>query len=166
MQQRARHKEKKLQAAGKIWTDKDFESLKLDLHCNKIIVKANALAKPSIRIFRCWEEEWEKAKIGPNGDVVLEARLVSKYAGIKWLDPDNKYRVCEAHPDNMHSEKKRGNNWYLIFATYHGFDLGKNLEDQNDKYDYWEKSEDFYGQVAEYYKDSNGGESLFEGWGM
>ena len=24
---------------------------------------------------------------------------------------------------------------------------------QNDKYDYWEKSEDFYGQVSEYYKD-------------
>lgn len=154
MHQRARHKEKKLQAAGKIWTDEDFESLKLDVHCKEIIEKTNEFAKPSVRIFRCWEEEWEKAKLGPNGDVVLEARLVHKYAGIKWLDPDNKYRVCEAHPDKMHFEKKRGNNQYLIFATYHGFTVGKDLEDQADKYDYWEKSYDFYEQVQEYYKDS------------
>ena len=154
MQQRSRHKLKKLAAAGKLWTDEDFDSLKLDVHCKEITVAATSLAPKKTRIFRCWEEEWEKEKIGPQGNVVLEARLIRKYAGIKWLDIDNDYRVCEAHPDKMYFEKKRGNNQYLVFATYHGFDLGKDLSLQNEKYDYWEKNEDFYDLVQDYYKDS------------
>ena len=154
MQQRSRHRLEKLATAGKLWTDQDFDSLKLDIHCQEIAEAVNALSTKKARIFRCWEEEWEKEKIGPLGDVVLEARLIRKYAGIKWLDIDNNYRVCEAHPDEMHFEKRRGNNQYLVFATYHGFDLGKDLSAQQDKYDYWEKNDEFYELVQEYYKDS------------
>ena len=92
--------------------------------------------------------------MGPKGDQVLEARLVRKYGGIKWLDPANGYRACEAHPNDVAFEKKRGNNRYIIFGTYHGFDLDKDLEEQQEKYEFWEKTEDFYDQVKEYYKDS------------
>ena len=52
----------------------------------------------------------------------------------------------------MYFEKKRGNNQYLVFATYHGFDLGKDLSVQNEKYDQWEKYEDFYDLVQDYYR--------------
>lgn len=154
MQQRARHKLEKLSIAGKLWDDDDFDSLKLDIHCQEITEAANAVTTKKTRIFRCWEEEWEKAKVGPNGDALLEARLVRKYAGIKWLDPDNGYRVCEAHPDEMFFEKKRGNNQYLVFATYHGFVIGKNVKEQEDKYDNWEKNDELYELIREYYKDS------------
>ena len=76
MQQRSRHKLKKLASAGKVWSDEDFESLKLDIHCQEITEAANAIASLGARIFRCWEEEWKKVRIGPQGDAVLEARLV------------------------------------------------------------------------------------------
>jgi len=84
--------------------------------------------KTEARIFRAWEEEREKVPIGPNGDDILEARLVRKYGGLRWLDQDNGYRICEAHPDRMFFQKRRGNNKYLIFATYQGYDLTKQPE--------------------------------------
>jgi hypothetical protein len=37
---------------------------------------------------------------------------------LRWLDQDNGYHVCGAHPDRMFFQKRRGNNKYLIFATY------------------------------------------------
>lgn len=154
MQQKSRHRLQKLATAGKLWTDDDFESLKLDIHCREITEAANAVPAKKTRIFRCWEEEWEKVKIGPNGDDVLEARLVRKYGGIKWLDIDNGYRVCEAHPDEMYFDKKRGNNEYLVFTIYHGFDFDKDLAEQKDKYDNWEKNDDLYELIYDYYKDS------------
>ena len=42
----------------------------------------------AVQVVCCWEEEWEKMKVGPSGHVKLEARLVRKYRGLKWLDPD------------------------------------------------------------------------------
>ena len=60
MQQRSRHREKELKAAGKLWEDKDFDSLKLDNLCKEIVETATALPKEAPRIFRAWEEEWEK----------------------------------------------------------------------------------------------------------
>ena len=153
MQQRAHHKENKLSTAGKLWTDEDFEGLKLDILCKELIESANGLSKKAVKIFRCWEEGWEKEKVGPKDDNILEARMVRKYGGIKWLDPDNGFRVCEAHPDSMAFEKKRDKNKYNIFATYYGFELGKDLDAQKDKYEFWEKTDD-YDQLADYYKDS------------
>jgi hypothetical protein len=159
MQQRSRHREKKLQTAGKLWTDDDFLSLKLDTHCKEVIEKANSLSKQPSRIFRAWEEEWEKVAVGANGDDVLEARMVRKYGGIKWLDPDNGYRLCIGHPDMMFFQKMRGRNKYLIFATYQGYDLTKTPDEQSDKYDPWEKSEyDFYEEVIKYYEQEGNGE--------
>ncbi len=155
MQQRARHRESKLRTAGKLWTDADFETLKLDFYCTDIVESVNALPKAQARIFRAWEETWEKKKVGPSGDTILEARLVRKYAGLRWLDPDNGYRLCIAHPKRMFFQKKRGNNKYLIFATYEGFDFAKKTEDQPDKYDGWPITwSDFYEEVVKYYKDS------------
>ena len=81
MQQRSRHMEKKLLIAGKLWSDEDFLSLKLDSHCKEVIEKANTLSNEPIRIFRAWEEEWEKVSVGANGNDVLEARMVRKYWG-------------------------------------------------------------------------------------
>ena len=47
----------------------------------------------------------------------------------------------------------RGRNKYLIFATYQGYDLTKTPDEQQDKYDPWEKSEyDFYEEVIKYYE--------------
>ena len=156
MEQRARHRLKKMSDANKLWGEEDFASLKLDLYCEEIVESAKKLPPAKARLFRCWEEEWEKVHVGPKGNVVLESRLVEKYGGLRWLHPDNGYRICEAHPTKMFFQKKKGDNRYLPFATYHGFDLNKDLESQRDLYDGWPKTQrDFYELIAVYYKDSS-----------
>jgi hypothetical protein len=42
-----------------------------------------------VMIVCCWEETCEKKVISPNGHARLDARLVRKYSGLKWLDTDN-----------------------------------------------------------------------------
>ena len=154
MQQRARFRLKKLSDAGKLWCDKDFETLKLDNFCEEIIESARKLKPKEARIFRAWEEEWETKKVGPEGDDRFESKLVAKYGGLCWLDVDYNYRRVETHPTKMFFEKKRGDNKYIIFATYEGFDLNKDPSDQKDLYDGIVKTQaDFYEEVVAYYKD-------------
>eukprot|EP00804_Cyclotella_cryptica_P010591 CCRYP_015164-RA/>CCRYP_015164-RA protein AED:0.45 eAED:0.39 QI:0/0/0/1/0/0/2/0/180 len=140
MQQHSMNREKELKSAGKLWNDGDFFSLKLDVHCKVIIETANALPPKAQRIFRAWEKRWEKVPVGPNGNDLLEARLVRKYGGIKRLDPDNGYRLCVGHP----------------YEFCDGYDLTKNSDEQSDMYDAWEKSEyAFYDEVIKYCEKSN-----------
>lgn len=154
MQQRSRHRENRLRIAGKLWEDEDFQTLKLDFYCGEIVAAAQSLPSAPVRIFRAWEEEWEKVPVGPGGDERLEARLVFKYRGLRWLDRDEGFRLVMSHPEKMFFDKKRGNNKYMIFATYEGFDNDKPLEEQGDYYDGWQKTQrDFYEEVVEYYKD-------------
>eukprot|EP00804_Cyclotella_cryptica_P020492 CCRYP_019804-RA/>CCRYP_019804-RA protein AED:0.39 eAED:0.37 QI:0/0/0/1/0/0/3/0/172 len=149
MQQCLRHREKELKSAAKLWNDDNFFSLKLDVHCKKIIETANAFPPKALRIFRAWEKRWEKVPMGPNGN---DQKLHWKYGGgIKWLDPDNRYCLCE---DVLQQEE--GQQQELIFATYEGYDLTKNPDEQLDKYDAWEKSQyEFYDEVIKYYEKSN-----------
>ena len=79
---------------------------------------------------------------------------MAKYGGLCWLDVDYNYRRVETHPTKMFFEKKRGDNKYIIFATYEGFDLNKDPSDQKDLYDGIVKTQaDFYEEVVAYYKD-------------
>ena len=154
MEQRSRFRLKKLGDAGKLWCDEDFESLKLSYFCEEIIETARKLQPVKTRIFRAWEEGWEKRTVGPGGDDRFEAKLVAKYGGLCWLDADYNYRRVETHPTKMFFEKKRGNNKYIIFATYEGFDLNKDPSEQKELYDGILKTQaDFYEEVIEYYKD-------------
>ena len=62
--------------------------------------------------------------------------------------------IAFASPTQMRCffEKKRGNNKYIIFATYQGFDLEKPLKHQTDKFNGWPKTQkDFYEEVVSYY---------------
>jgi len=45
-----------------------------------------------VRILRLWQERWELEKIGPNGDLIMEARLTKKYKGLKFVDIDENNR--------------------------------------------------------------------------
>ena len=102
MQKKQRYQQDRLRAAGKLWCEEDFESMKLDLLCTDTVESAATLPKKTARIFRAWEERWEQVKIGPGGDDVHEARLVRKYGGLRWLDADNGYRVCETERKAWH----------------------------------------------------------------
>ena len=106
------------------------------------------------RIFRAWEETWEKRMIGPRGDKVQEARLLRKYGGIKWLNPDRN-KVFTARTDMMYFEKKRGDNQYHILGVADGYDLNVDQCKQPGLWDWWPRVDDFYGMVTDYYKDSS-----------
>ena len=154
MQQRSNHDKHRLHIAGKLWQDEDFDTLKLNFHCGEIVQAAQALPSAPVRIFKAWEEEWEKVQVGPGGDDRLQARLVNKYAGLRWLDREFDFCLVVAHLSKMFFEKKRGANKYMIFATYPGYDLSKSPDEQTDKFDGWMKTQaDFYEEVVEYYKD-------------
>ena len=144
-------------SAGRLWEDDDFIGCKMDGYCQEIIdslaTQVNNDAD-DVRIFRAWVEEWEKKKIGPQGDVIFEARLVRKYGGLKWLDPDNNFSVRVSHPERMSFTKARGNNKYDILATMNGYDCDSAPESHNDLYDVWETNDNFFEEVMAYYKDS------------
>ena len=89
----------------------------MDGYCAEIVQSLVAPRENNpddIRIFHAWVEKWEKKKLGPSGDPIFEARLVRKYGGLKWLDPDSNFsrRVC--HLERMLFTKARG----TISMTY------------------------------------------------
>jgi len=47
-----------------------------------------------------------------------------------------------------------------------GFDMAKSLKENDDFYDVWDRNEDFFGQVVEYYEDRKDVKCYEEGWRM
>ena len=92
--------------------------------------------------------------LGPSGEYIFEARLIRKYGGLEWFDPDDNVEFT-AHPNKMHFEKRRGNNWYLILGILDGFNLDydENHESNVNLWEPWHMSDDFFEQVTLYYKD-------------
>jgi hypothetical protein len=64
----------KAQRAGKLWEDDDFENY--NNFCTKTIV---AGPRKFTRIFRAWEEGWEKVQFDSAGDEKLAAQMSAKY---------------------------------------------------------------------------------------
>ena len=42
------------------------------------------------RIFRAWEEGWEKVQFNSAGDERFAARFSAKYEDLMWYDPDSR----------------------------------------------------------------------------
>ena len=88
----------RLAAAGKLWDDEDFASMKMDPFCKEIKESIQAEQnEKEVRILKLWQERWELEKIGPNGNSIWEARLTKKYKGLKLVDIDENKRVMTAH---------------------------------------------------------------------
>ena len=117
-----------LGSAGKIWEDGDFETCKMDAYCHELSEEVEKERRlDPVRIVCCWEEQRENKKLGPNGDKIHEARLIMKYGGLTWTDPDKdengvSFTRRVQHPKEMYFEKKRGANAYHILATRDDYD--------------------------------------------
>ena len=154
-QKKARLRKEKLSAAGKMWTDEDFECCKMDAFCKDIKDSVEAQKEgSSVRNFLAWKETWEGKKIDTKGNPIFEARLVRKYGGIQWLDPDNDYARRTAHPEMMGFFKKRGDNHYCVMACNDDFDFKKPPHEQENMYELWETNDDFFECVTEFYEKS------------
>jgi hypothetical protein len=144
----------KLAAAGKLWEDEDFASMKMDPFCKEIKESLQAVqTQKEVRILRLWKERWELEKIGPNGDLILEARLTKKYKRLKFFDIDENNKVMTVR--KMIFQQKHGNNLYHVFATMDGFnDVLKDEDEEDDAYRQpWEVNEGLFDCMQVYYKE-------------
>ena len=140
-------------AAGNLWTEEDFRHCKMDDYCKEIAHEIERKGNDgNVRIFRAWQETWEKEKLGPKGDHVLEARMLRKYGGLSWRDCDNEDAKVNANPTMMHLDKKRGNNKYCVMGCNEGFDYNVDKNLQNELWEPYETEPWFYDLVMDYYK--------------
>ena len=146
---------KKKSMNGKLWEDEDFESCKMDNYCSEISNSLKeSVAKANARIFRAWEENWEKEALGPNRNNLFQAKLVKKYSGLKWLDPDSDFSLRTVHPKIMYSEKKHGNNNHHVLACKNEYDFEKQPREQEEEYDVWERNEELFDLMVDYYQNN------------
>ena len=153
-QMSAQARQSKLSSAGKLWDDKDFESMKMDRYCKEIKDSLETTdEREPLRIVRLWEETWERKKLSPRGDPILEARLTAKYQGLKLYDIDNGNTVLTIH--RMALRKERGNNKYDVFAILPGFnhEHPDDSEVNDDYWQPWEVNEDLFDCMRAYYND-------------
>ena len=154
-QQNARLRKEKLAASGKMWVDADFECCKMGPFCKDILSDLEQRKEGGVeRRFLAWKERRENKVIGPKGDAIFEAMLVMKYSGLQWLDPDDEYSRRTVHPDRMWFVKKKGNNHYCIWACKDDYNHSLPPNKQEDEYDIWETTEDFYECVCHFYDKS------------
>jgi hypothetical protein len=135
-QMRVQSRAMTLSSAGKLWEDEDFEGMKMDAFCKEIQMSLEEEVKENepVQILRLWKERWEQKKVGPQGNQLLEARLMNRYGGLKFCDIDRDNRVITGH--KMVFFKQRGNNSYHVFATLPGYD--PNIGDHDKpNYPYW-----------------------------
>ncbi len=75
--------------AGVVWDDDDFKTLGLDTHYLPLEVAPNdEIKQRSTCIFQACLEELEQVNTKPHGDPLLEQRILRKYGGLKFVDPD------------------------------------------------------------------------------
>jgi hypothetical protein len=70
------------------------------------------------RLFNAWIEDWEWDLIHDK-DSVAEAKLLHKYHGMKWIDPDNDDEVewCTAADENMDWQGGRNGEGWCVIGT-------------------------------------------------
>ena len=84
-----------------------------DLQLEKFGVDIKELKQPATtRIFRAWVEDWEKDLLKMN-DCVAEARILEKYRGLVFWDPDTEANFT-VHEDNLEFHRGKDGGWHLI----------------------------------------------------
>jgi hypothetical protein len=122
---RVRAKEHAADRSGNVssgWTDADMElEMGLENWAGTTIGNVLSVAVPVVpkRLFKAWIEDWEWDCIH-HKDAVAEARLLQKYGGMRWIDPDpncsgGSRGMCISDAGNMEFQAGRnGAGWCLI----------------------------------------------------
>jgi hypothetical protein len=107
-----REKMEKIDAVGKDAMFGD-EDLAFDLHLEMFGVDVATLKEPVVhRIFRAYVEEWEQEDRKKN-DCVAEARLLAKYKGLVFVDPDTEM-TFSVYEKNMEFRRGKNNGWFVL----------------------------------------------------
>ena len=90
------------------------DDINFNLELEKFGVDMEALKHvPIRRVFRAWVEDWEEEARKRN-DAVDEAKLLAKYKGLVFRDPDNNNCAFKVWEGNMEYRSGRGGGWFLI----------------------------------------------------
>jgi len=90
-----------------------LDDINFDLQLEKFGVDKNILKEPALqRIFRAWVEDWEQDTRKKN-DTVAEARLLQKYRGLVFHDPNTDNGFC-IYDQNMEFHRGRENEWFVL----------------------------------------------------
>ena len=77
-------------------------------------IDTDVLERPTTtRIFRAWVEDWELEGLRDN-DAVMEARLLEKYKGLAFYDPDDGKTYTVATENLEFRRGRKDGGWYLI----------------------------------------------------
>jgi Protein of unknown function (DUF 659) len=117
--EKARALKEEKEQSTELWNEKD-EEFQLGLE-NFEADEAHGVAQGRRlnprRLFYAWREDWEKLS-EKNNDVIHEAKLLRKYGGLRWLDPDSK-KMFVAETENMEWHR-RGLGWCVIGVSEDG----------------------------------------------
>jgi hypothetical protein len=90
------------------------DDINFDLQLEKFGVDMVALKHVQIkRVFRAWVEDWEEEARKKN-DCVAEAKLLAKYKGLVFRDPDTNYCAFKVWEQNLEYRSGRGGGWFVI----------------------------------------------------
>ena len=86
----------------------DDEDLSFEKDLAKVGVAVQDLKRPvKKRVFQCWMTDEENKWTKKRGDRVCWAKLLRKFGGLNFYDPDTK-ATYKVHTENMHWEKYHG----------------------------------------------------------
>jgi len=86
-----------------------------DLQLERFGVDMEALKHvPIRRVFRAWVEDWEKEEARKRNDPVCEAKLLAKYKGLVFRDPDNNNCAFKVWDDYLEFRSGRAGGWFVI----------------------------------------------------
>jgi hypothetical protein len=93
---KSRNSDDQRSSVGRLWTEEDLHSMKMDVFCADIVVSLDTDAKiRNMRTFRNWNKDWQQPTkgVGPRGDAVLVERLMKKFLGVKLIYNEKLFRI-------------------------------------------------------------------------
>lgn len=130
----------------RFWTEEDFDD-EFDMLAIKDRLESKDKAQ---RMFRNWEEDWEKESVRKR-DIISEVRLLEKYGGLQMEDLDNHNVLVTLSSKSLLwrrlTAKGGGYHVNVLDGGYDSDDEGK-----DDHVEPWEIGEDLRYSIAEYYK--------------
>lgn len=146
----------------KFWRDDDFnlkmeedivnedmvnEESDLESTTSSVITERNATQ----RIFKAYIEDWEKQAIRKQDDL-NEAKLLKKYGGLWWRDPDTGDKLLYADNNLLYwTRVTKSGGRYCVHARGSKWKKCKKEKDEIDT-EPWCINNDLIGCIAEYYK--------------
>ena len=137
---------KKKDQPFKFWDDDDFTTA-LDIFVEDTKEKAK---KVTARFFRAFEEDWEHAAIRKK-DPVHEAKLLRKYGGLRFYDPDENVECYLSATDLQWSRPTKVGGGYMVVA--YDEDYIEGADDSLEHVQPWFINGDLREVIEQYYKN-------------